>query len=128
MFALIEYQFDKELVKGRDNAVSDALSRAPLEDDEIELPVMAVTLRMRAKGDIIDRCHSVGHFGPQRTWELSKQVNDKITLSKVLDYVAQCKTCVEGPHCVPKSPLGVTVTACTPRKTLRCDFVGPLPR
>lgn len=85
---LSEYQFDIEHVKGCDNAVSDALSRAPIEDDEIELPVMVVTRQMQAKVDIIEKCHSIGHFGAQRTWELTKLVNDKITLSEVQDYIA----------------------------------------
>nr|XP_034315373.1 uncharacterized protein K02A2.6-like [Crassostrea gigas] len=89
---------------------------------------MAVTRQMRAKVDIIEKCHSIGHFGAQRTWELTKLVNDKITLSEVQDYIAQCKTCVEGPQSVPKSPLGVTVTASTPWEILHCDFVVPLPR
>lgn len=125
---LSEYQLDIEYVKGTDNTVSDALSRAAIEDSEIELPILAVTRGMIAKQDVIERSHLLGHFGAQRTLELARLVNDKITLTEVQDYIAKCKTCVQGPHSVPKTPLGVTVTASSPWEIVHCDFVGPLPR
>lgn len=70
----------------------------------------------------------LGHFGVQKTLELAKLVNDKITLAEVQDYVGQCKICVQGPHCISKSSDGITVTALSPWEILHCDFVGPLPR
>lgn len=103
------------------------MSRNPIEDDGIELPVMADSCQMRAKVDIIERFHSVGHFGAQKTSELTKQFNDKIILFEVQDYITQCKTCVEGTHCVPKSHLGVNVTQSTSWEILHWDFVGRLP-
>lgn len=75
--------------------------------------------------NIIERGHLLGHFSAQRTLELAKLVDEKITLSEVKDFVGQCKVCVQRPHYIPKSPDGITVSAST-WDILHCDFVGPL--
>lgn len=88
---LSDFQFDIEHVKCMENTVSDAVSRASIEDNEIDLPVLVVTRETIARLQIIERAHLLGHFGVQRTLELAKLVNDKITLAEVQDYVGQCK-------------------------------------
>lgn len=125
-WALELSDFDIEHVKGAENSVSDALSRAPIDDLEIDLPIFAVTRGHIQRQNIIERAHLLGQFSAQRTLELAKLVDEKITLSEVQDFVGQCKVCVQGPHYIPKSPDGITVTASTPWEILHCDFVGPL--
>ncbi|ESO98554.1 hypothetical protein LOTGIDRAFT_174200 [Lottia gigantea] len=85
-----------------------------------------VTRGQVERQSIIERAHSLGHFSAQRT--LAKLVNSKITLSEVQDFVGKCKTCITGPHAIPRSPHGMTKTALRPWDIVHCDFVGPLPR
>ncbi len=127
---LSEYDYTVEYVKGSDNVPSDVLSRAPVED-ETDLPILAVTRNqstMLAHQEVIERAHALAHFGPDRTLQLAKEINPSITLREVQTHIAGCRQCVEGPHAVPKSTLGITRTALSPWEIVHCDFVGPLPR
>ena len=125
---LSEYQFEIEHVKGNDNILSDTLSRHAISDSEIDLPILAVTRSATQRQDIIERAHSLGHFSATSTLELAKMVDPTIHLSEVETFVSHCVHCLEGPHSVRKSPLGITKTASHPWEILHCDFVGRLPR
>ena len=125
---LAEYPHDIEFVCGKDNIPSDVLSRAPIEDNEVALPLFAVTRGQEKRNDIIQRSHDLGHFGANRTLELAQMVDPKITLKQVKDYISQCKDCLVGPHVIPKAPVSVTSTATRPWQVVHCDFVGPLAR
>lgn len=51
---LSDFQFDIEHVICMENTVSDALSPASIEDNEIDLPVLAVTRGTIARREIIE--------------------------------------------------------------------------
>ena len=128
---LADYQYELEYVKGQDNTVSDALSRAPIFDNEIDLPVLAITRSKSAviaREDMIRKAHEIGHFAAARTLELARLVDETITLKEVTALISKCTNCLEGPHIVPKSKFGITETAHRPWELVHCDFVGPLPR
>ena len=124
---LADFQFDVEHIAGKENIPSDTLSRAPVSDEEIDLPILTLT-RSQTRQSVIARAHDLGHFGARRTVELAQLVDPKITLKEVKEYIAKCSQFLQGPHSVPTAPLGITRTASRPWQIVHCDFVGPLPR
>ena len=111
-----------------DNVPSDVLSRAPISDEETLTPVFVLTRGQLNRSDIVQKTHDLYHFSAERTLQLAKQVDASITLSEVKEYVSRCKVCLEGPHAVPKAPIGITRTATIPWEIVHCDFVGPIPK